>query len=151
MDFAQWKPNVQFPQSNIGNLSIGPFLRKMLDAYWGSIKEQEETLGFDNWTAMLENTQRTYTSAGDLETLDFNAESEYRMFPRNEITIAKGYSTIVESLASVLSRDTTVTEYEEVKFKNLSQREETHTSLIEYEHVKVEFISEKGKKHIPQI
>ncbi|WMV30313.1 hypothetical protein MTR67_023698 [Solanum verrucosum] len=51
---------------------------------------------------MLENTQRTYTSAGDLETLDFNAESEYRMFPGKEITIAKGYSTIVESLASVL-------------------------------------------------
>ncbi|KAL3368899.1 hypothetical protein AABB24_009613 [Solanum stoloniferum] len=111
MDFAQGKPNVQFPQSNIGNLSIGSFLRKGLDAYWGSIKEQEETLGFDNCTrksleegifAMLENTQRTYTSAGDLETLDFNAESEYRMFPGKEITIAKGYSTIVESLASVL-------------------------------------------------
>nr|XP_004239292.1 probable polyamine oxidase 5 [Solanum lycopersicum] len=110
MDFAQGKPHVQFPSSN-GNLSIGSFLRKGLDAYWGSIKEQEETLGFDNWTrksleegifAMLENTQRTYTSAGDLETLDFNAESEYRMFPGKEITIAKGYSTIVESLASVL-------------------------------------------------
>lgn len=93
------------------NLSVGSFLRKGLDAYWGSMKDQEEAHGLDNWTrkslegsifAMLENTQRTYTSAGDLQTLDFNAESEYRMFPGKEITIAKGYSTIVESLASVL-------------------------------------------------
>ncbi|KAM3344417.1 putative polyamine oxidase 5 [Capsicum galapagoense] len=93
------------------NLSVGSFLRKGLDAFWGSMKGQEESQGFDNWTrkslegrifAMLENTQRTYTSAGDLQTLDFNAESEYRMFPGKEITIAKGYSTIVEYLASVL-------------------------------------------------
>ncbi|XP_055810597.1 probable polyamine oxidase 5 [Solanum dulcamara] len=116
MDFAQGKPidDVEFAEtyrSSNRNLSVGSFLRKGLDAYWSSMKNQEETPGFDNWTrksleegifAMLENTQRTYTSAGDLETLDFNAESEYRMFPGKEITIAKGYSTIVESLASVL-------------------------------------------------
>ncbi|KAJ8564545.1 hypothetical protein K7X08_001005 [Anisodus acutangulus] len=120
MDFAQGKAIEQdgvcseFAQSYIknGGLSVGSFLRKGLDAYWGSMKEQEEeSPGFDNWTrksleesifAMLENTQRTYTSAGDLQTLDFSAESEYRMFPGKEITIAKGYSTIVESLASVM-------------------------------------------------
>ncbi|XP_016442430.1 putative polyamine oxidase 5 [Nicotiana tabacum] len=116
MDFAQGKAIddgvcsefAQSYRSSNDNLSIGSFLRKGLDAYWGSMKDQE---GIDNWSrksledgifAMLENTQRTYTSAGDLHTLDFNAESEYRMFPGKEITIAKGYSTIVESLASVL-------------------------------------------------
>ncbi|KAK4373003.1 hypothetical protein RND71_008387 [Anisodus tanguticus] len=119
MDFAQGKAIEEdgvcseFANGCIknGGLSVGSFLRKGLDAYWGSMKDQEEAQGFDNWTrksleesifSMLENTQRTYTSAGDLETLDFNAESEYRMFPGKEITIAKGYSTIVESLASVL-------------------------------------------------
>ncbi|XP_059318478.1 probable polyamine oxidase 5 [Lycium ferocissimum] len=119
MDFAQGKAIEEngvcseFVNGCIknGGLSVGSFLRKGLHAYWGSMKEQEEIQGFDKWTrklleegifAMLENTQRTYTSAGDLETLDFNAESEYRMFPGKEITIAKGYSTIVESLASLL-------------------------------------------------
>ncbi|KAM1403276.1 hypothetical protein ACFX2I_011904 [Malus domestica] len=67
--------------------------------------------GYTNWSrkllqeaifAMHENIQRTYTSAGDLLTLDYNAESEYRMFPGEEIIIAKGYLSIVQSLASVL-------------------------------------------------
>ncbi|KAL3532614.1 hypothetical protein ACH5RR_006135 [Cinchona calisaya] len=97
-----------------GNLSIGSFLRKGLDAYWDSINHQEEedvSSVHGNWNrkvlseaifAMHENTQRTYTSAGDLHTLDFNAESEYIMFPGEEVTIAKGYLSIIESLASVL-------------------------------------------------
>lgn len=92
-------------------LSIGSFLRKALNAYWDSVKEQEQIEGCDNWSkklieeaifAMHENIQRTYTSAGDLLTLDFAAESEYRMFPGEEITIAKGYLSVIESLASVL-------------------------------------------------
>nr|KYP59306.1 putative polyamine oxidase 5 [Cajanus cajan] len=46
--------------------------------------------GCGNWSrklleegifAMHENNQRTYTSADDLFTLDYGAESEYRMFP----------------------------------------------------------------------
>lgn len=104
----------------INHLSVGSFLRRGLDAYLNSGKEQEEEeekevklLG--NWSrksleeaifAMHENTQRTYTSAGDLHTLDYNAESEYRMFPGEEITIAKGYLSVVDSLASVLPAGT---------------------------------------------
>ncbi|KAK7411939.1 hypothetical protein VNO78_03384 [Psophocarpus tetragonolobus] len=92
------------------NLSIGSFLRQGLEAYQVS-KEQEEVKGCGNWSrklleeavfAMHESNQRTYTSADDLLTLDYSAESEYRMFPGEEITIAKGYLSIIESLASVL-------------------------------------------------
>ena len=94
-----------------GGLSIGSFLRQGLDAYWDSSKEQEELKGYGEWSrklleeaifAMHENTQRTYTSAGDLLNLDYSAESEYQMFPGEEITIAKGYFSIIEFLASVL-------------------------------------------------
>ncbi|CAK9144125.1 unnamed protein product [Ilex paraguariensis] len=92
--------------------SLGYFLRQGLDAYWRTMKEQDqEVKGYGGWSrksieeaifAMHENTQRTYTSAGDLLTLDYGAESEYQMFPGEEITIAKGYMSIIESLASVL-------------------------------------------------
>ncbi|CAI9100581.1 OLC1v1037710C1 [Oldenlandia corymbosa var. corymbosa] len=97
-----------------GNLGIGSYLRKGLESYWNSVHQQEqedEGKLFGNWTkralqeaifAMHENTQRTYTSAGDLDTLDYNAESEYIMFPGEEVTIAKGYLSVVDSLASVL-------------------------------------------------
>ncbi|GMH04077.1 hypothetical protein Nepgr_005916 [Nepenthes gracilis] len=92
-------------------LSIGSFLRQGLELYWDTEKEQEEWKGFGNWNkksleeaifSMHENTQRTYTGAGDLFNLDYAAESEYRMFPGEEITIPRGYITIIESLASVL-------------------------------------------------
>lgn len=94
-----------------GKLSVGSFLRQALNVYWDSVKEQDQIEGCGNWSrklieeaifAMHENIQRTYTSAGDLLTLDFDAESEYRMFPGEEITIAKGYLSVIESLASVL-------------------------------------------------
>ncbi|XVF88755.1 hypothetical protein PTKIN_Ptkin19aG0077000 [Pterospermum kingtungense] len=94
-----------------GKQSVGGFLRQGLDAYWDSSKDCEELRGYGKWSrrlleeaifAMHENTQRTYTSAGDLKTLDFEAESEYRMFPGEEITISKGYFSIIEHLASVL-------------------------------------------------
>ncbi|KAJ6731333.1 FLAVIN MONOAMINE OXIDASE [Salix purpurea] len=73
-----------------GKLSVGSFLRQVLNAHWDSVKEQEQIEGCDNWStklleeaifAMHENGQRTCTSAGDLMNLDFGAESEYRMFP----------------------------------------------------------------------
>ncbi|KVH93969.1 probable polyamine oxidase 5 [Cynara cardunculus var. scolymus] len=98
----------------IGNMmSVGSFLRKGLEAYWEveSRKEREEVNGCGGWNrkllqeaifAMQENTQRTYTAANDLLNLDYKSESEYVMFPGEEITIAKGYSRIIESLASVL-------------------------------------------------
>ncbi|CAN0838941.1 Probable polyamine oxidase 5 [Linum grandiflorum] len=93
--------------------SVGSFLREGLNRYWNSLENQDEVvlLGEGRFSkrsmeeaifAMLENCQRNDTSASDLETLDFNAESEYRMFPGEEITIAKGYSSVIESLASVL-------------------------------------------------
>ncbi|KAL9443770.1 hypothetical protein AB3S75_017032 [Citrus x aurantiifolia] len=94
-----------------GKLSVGSFLRQGLNSYWDFLKEQDELKGYGTWSrklleeaifAMNENTQRTYTSAGDLMTLDFTAESEYQMFPDEEITIAKGYMSIIEHLASVL-------------------------------------------------
>ncbi|KAM1835980.1 hypothetical protein ACFX14_017970 [Malus domestica] len=97
---------------DVGKLSVGSFLRQGLDTYWVSKKNRDEQVSvYTNWSRMLlqeaifamhENIQRTYTSAGDLLTLDYNAESEYRMFPGEEITIAKGYLSIVQSLASVL-------------------------------------------------
>ncbi|KAH6803152.1 polyamine oxidase 5 [Perilla frutescens var. frutescens] len=51
---------------------------------------------------MHESTQRTYTSADDLCTLDYNAEKDYVLFPGEEITIARGYSRVIEYFASVL-------------------------------------------------
>ncbi|KAH0735770.1 hypothetical protein KY285_011477 [Solanum tuberosum] len=77
----------------------------------GNEKDGENVEVFENWCrkaleegifAMFENIHRHYSSAGDLGTLDFNGESEYCNFPGDEITIAKGYSSVVESLASVL-------------------------------------------------
>lgn len=120
MDFAQGKR--KSPVFGIGNgwngtenTSVGSFLRKGLENYWKteSRKESEEANGNGNgnWNkklleeaifAMHENTQRTYTATNDLLNLDYNAESEYVMCPGEEITIAKGYSSIIESLASVL-------------------------------------------------
>lgn len=94
-----------------GKASVGSFLRQGLESYWCSKKCQGEVKGCGDWSkksieeavfAMHENVQRTYTSAGDLMSLDYNAESEYKMFPGEEITIAKGYLSIIESLASVL-------------------------------------------------
>ncbi|XP_050371210.1 probable polyamine oxidase 5 [Argentina anserina] len=123
MDYAQGKKadcNGGFEYMKLGDeggageLSVGSFLRRGLHAYLGSKKSREEVNDCGEWNrelleeavfAMHESTQRTYTSAGDLFTLDYNAESEYRMFPGEEITIAKGYLSIVQSLASVLPPD----------------------------------------------
>ncbi|CAL0320299.1 unnamed protein product [Lupinus luteus] len=110
MNHCQGKEKDTITASN-GELGVGSFLREGLGAYFGSVKEEEEVKGYGNWSrklieegvfAMHENTQRTYTSAGDLLSLDYGAESEYIMFPGEEITIAKGYLSIIESLASVL-------------------------------------------------
>ncbi|RIA04884.1 hypothetical protein BRARA_K00882 [Brassica rapa] len=82
--------------------SVGSFLKSGFDAYRdatgnggnGSLEEAIFT--------MFSNTQRTYTSADDLSTLDYAAESEYQMFPGEEITIAKGYVSVIHHLASAL-------------------------------------------------
>ncbi|KAG8367242.1 hypothetical protein BUALT_Bualt16G0052200 [Buddleja alternifolia] len=95
------------------NVSVGSFLRQGLQAYWSVVKDDESGgfKGVGKWKkkaleeaifAMNESIQRTFTSADDLCSLDYNAESEYVMFPGEEITIARGYSSVVEYLASVL-------------------------------------------------
>ncbi|AEE85665.1 putative protein [Arabidopsis thaliana] len=93
--------------------SVGSFLKSGFDAYWDSISNggEEGVKGYGKWSrksleeaifTMFSNTQRTYTSADELSTLDFAAESEYQMFPGEEITIAKGYLSVIHHLASVL-------------------------------------------------
>ncbi|KAK4415676.1 putative polyamine oxidase 5 [Sesamum alatum] len=94
-----------------GNLSVGSFLRHGLEAHWSLVKDQKPVDGVGNWSrksleeavfAMHETTHRAYSAVDDLWTLDYNAQSEYEMFPGEEITIARGYSRVIESLASVL-------------------------------------------------
>ncbi|XP_073278938.1 probable polyamine oxidase 5 [Primulina huaijiensis] len=122
MDFVQGKPVDEdavrvccevLKRCKLGseNLSVGSFLRQGLEYYWGLMKDQKGVNGVGNWSrksleesifGMHEGIQRTYTSAGDLRNLDYVAEKEYVMFPGDEITIAKGYSSVLESLASVL-------------------------------------------------
>ncbi|KAK4765724.1 hypothetical protein SAY86_026814 [Trapa natans] len=88
--------------------SLGSFLRKGLEIYWQRSDHhlRDETIrALEEATfSMHENTQRTYTSAGDLFRLDFIAEREYRMFPGEEVTIARGYSSIIDHLASALPK-----------------------------------------------
>ncbi|KAL9242015.1 hypothetical protein vseg_016062 [Gypsophila vaccaria] len=93
--------------------NIGEFLKVGFEKYLGCGVENGGVVSGD-WSrkmveeavfAVYENTQRTYTGAGDLYSLDYAAESEYRMFPGDEITIPRGYITIVEALASVLPSD----------------------------------------------
>ncbi|KAJ6814613.1 putative polyamine oxidase 5 [Iris pallida] len=77
--------------------SVGSFLRTSRSAVTAA----------GDWTleavfAMNENTERTYTSVDDLETLDLAAESEYKEFGGDQITIARGYSRVVEHFAAAL-------------------------------------------------
>ncbi|KMS95559.1 hypothetical protein BVRB_007050 [Beta vulgaris subsp. vulgaris] len=114
MSFAQSKAE-KVDVSGMQMSSIGSFLKLGLEQYWdsrkGKAEDEEEVKMFGNWSrkmleeaifGVFENTQRTYTGAGDLLNLDYAAESEYRMFSGDEITIPKGYITIIQSLASVL-------------------------------------------------
>ncbi|XP_039144115.1 probable polyamine oxidase 5 [Dioscorea cayenensis subsp. rotundata] len=87
--------------------SVGSFLRRGLQAYRGSNRGDVAAEAVEDAVfAMNENTERTYTSADDLEKLNLAAESEYREFPGEQITIAKGYSRVIEHLASVLPAGT---------------------------------------------
>ncbi|KAF8051792.1 hypothetical protein N665_1665s0009 [Sinapis alba] len=115
MELAQGK---EIPQndgvSGLGGIyetatSVGSFLKYGFDAYCDATSNGGE--GYGTWSkhsleeaifTMFSNTQRTYTSADDLSTLDYAAESEYQMFPGEEITIAKGYVSVIHHLASVL-------------------------------------------------
>ncbi|KAL8503065.1 hypothetical protein ACS0TY_021982 [Phlomoides rotata] len=96
-------------RSGGGDSSVGAFLRRGLAAYWELEKKDKKGVG--NWSrksleegvfAMQESIQRTFTSADDLCSLDYDAERDYIMFPGEEVTIGRGYSSVIESLASVL-------------------------------------------------
>ncbi|KAI4376535.1 hypothetical protein MLD38_014285 [Melastoma candidum] len=102
------------------NPSIGSFLRKGLEIYWGRSgcgKDPRRNLDEEAVFAMNENIQRTYTSAGDLSSLDFWAEREYMTCSGEEITIANGYSSVVQHLASVLPPGTIRIGWEVVKIE----------------------------------
>ncbi|WZY68611.1 hypothetical protein YC2023_000851 [Brassica napus] len=98
--------------NGLNGSSVGSFLRSGFEAYWASVsKGGNGVKEYGTWSrrsleeaifTMFSNTQRTYTSADDLYTLDYAAESEYQMFPGEEITIAKGYLSVIHHLASVL-------------------------------------------------
>ncbi|KAL2251098.1 UNVERIFIED_CONTAM: putative polyamine oxidase 5 [Sesamum indicum] len=86
-----------------------------LEAYWGFVKDQKPLDGVGNWSrksleegvfAMHERARKAYSAADDLGTLDYNAETEYEMLSGEEITIAGGYSRVIDSLASVLPAGT---------------------------------------------
>ncbi|CAL9117140.1 unnamed protein product [Musa acuminata var. zebrina] len=94
---------------------VGQFLRHGLQEYRASrtggsgdggsrstdwnLEELEEAV-----FTMHEFTERTCTSADDLEELNLAAEGEYLDYPGDHITIAQGYSRIVQYLASALPR-----------------------------------------------
>ncbi|CAA0814269.1 Probable polyamine oxidase 5 [Striga hermonthica] len=99
--------------SGAGNNSVGSFLRDGLDAYWEITKDQKDTAGDlsrrsleEGVFRLLENMQRSYSASDDLGALDFNAERVYRMLPGEEITIAGGYSGVIEFLARALPAGT---------------------------------------------
>ncbi|KAJ1689388.1 hypothetical protein LUZ63_013543 [Rhynchospora breviuscula] len=95
-----------------GDPGVRAYLRRGLRQYQATRAANTNTgLGDDTWSleaieeslfAMEECTERTCTSADDLSDLNLSAESEYKEFPGDHITIAKGYSQIVEHLASAL-------------------------------------------------
>ncbi|KAI3979467.1 hypothetical protein MKX01_001659 [Papaver californicum] len=113
MDYAQgklvegsqtYKKNSSISNGFSDKLSIGSFLRKGLEAYWNSAKSDDKMMKSleEAVFSMHENEERAHTSADELSNLDYNAESEYKNFPDEELTIAKGYFRVIESLASVL-------------------------------------------------
>lgn len=89
---------------------VGPFLRRGLQEYRVSRGETGADVG-DGWSledmeeavfALHEFAERVCTSADDLSDLDLAAEGEYRDYPGDQITIANGYSRIIEHLAGAL-------------------------------------------------
>ncbi|MQL72676.1 hypothetical protein Taro_005011 [Colocasia esculenta] len=96
-------------------LSVGAFLRQGLRAYRASRprgpRDSAAAYRGGCWTlesledavfTINENVERNDTSADELSGLDLAAEGEYRAFPGDQITIAQGYSQVIEHLASAL-------------------------------------------------
>uniref|UniRef100_A0A6V7QUU7 Amine oxidase domain-containing protein n=1 Tax=Ananas comosus var. bracteatus TaxID=296719 RepID=A0A6V7QUU7_ANACO len=109
--------DVDPPPAPDGDPGVAAFLRRGLRAYRSSSRPAAAAAaaaaaaGDGAWSlealedavfAMHENAERTCTSADDLADLDLAAEGEYRDFPGDQITIARGYSRIVEHLAGAL-------------------------------------------------
>ncbi|KAG6411259.1 hypothetical protein SASPL_129337 [Salvia splendens] len=108
MDFILGKSDQCLVNGGGGDLSVGSFLRRGLASF---LEKEKKGTSVGRWSkrslqqavfAMHESIQRTYTSADDLSGLDYNAEKDYVLFPGEEITVAGGYSGIVNHLASVL-------------------------------------------------
>ncbi|KAF3328345.1 putative polyamine oxidase 5 [Carex littledalei] len=95
-----------------GDPSVGVYLRRGFQQYQATRAPSADTgCRDDTWSlealeeslfAMEECIERVCTSADNLSDLNLSAESEYIDFPGEHITIAKGYSRIVEHLASGL-------------------------------------------------
>ncbi|KAL2938518.1 putative polyamine oxidase 5 [Bienertia sinuspersici] len=126
--------------SGIQESSIGSFLKLSLQKFWDS-KSEEEKLAkkiYGNWSkrmleeavfGVFENAERVHTGAADLFNLDYAAESEYRMFPGDEITIPQGYTTIIDALASILPVDMIQLGRKVIKIEwSKSEYCESHTS-----------------------
>ncbi|XP_051150246.1 probable polyamine oxidase 5 [Andrographis paniculata] len=94
------------------NLSVGSFLREGFEIYRESSKNRNGVeLGFGRWSsekledaifAMFENIERSISAVDELDGLDYISEKEYTRFPGEDLTIARGYSGVIESLASDL-------------------------------------------------
>ncbi|XP_074568046.1 polyamine oxidase 1 [Curcuma longa] len=89
---------------------VGQFLRRGLREYRVSRGETRADVG-GGWSledmeeavfASHEFAERVCTSADELSDLDLAAEGEYRDYPGDHITIAHGYSRIIEHLAGAL-------------------------------------------------
>ncbi|CAO2837043.1 unnamed protein product [Amaranthus hypochondriacus] len=132
--------------------SIGSFLKLGLQQYWDSREgnggDNKDVKICGNWSkkmleeaifGVFENTQRTYTGAGDLFNLDYVAESEYRMFSGDEITIPKGYITIIEALASVLPPSLIQLGKKVVKIEWLDLESDNHADQSGKKPVKLHF------------
>ncbi|KAJ0799679.1 putative non-specific polyamine oxidase [Helianthus annuus] len=113
MEFVQGKRKTCWNWN--GNRSVGAFLRQGLEEYWQMESRKRNGNGNGNgdgnWNrklleegifAIQENNQRTHTGADDLFDLNYDAECEYTVCPGEELTIGKGYSSVIESLASIL-------------------------------------------------
>ncbi|KAL0864293.1 hypothetical protein Bca101_043411 [Brassica carinata] len=62
----------------------------------------EWSQGYGTWTSkLLGKNHLCDVQTDNLSTLDYAVESEYQMFFGEEVTIAKGYISIIYHLASV--------------------------------------------------
>ena len=104
------------PRNEDDKLSIGAFMSWGLQSFYVAVQENDLEPAYSsngntfttNWKLMEgvfsihRSTEWTYTSADLLLDLDFKVKEENLEFPSEQITIAKGYLTVLNSLASVM-------------------------------------------------